>query len=178
MKSAQMNLPERKSLQSIERIQKAFIDFLFSRKGAQLWPYEDLSARNAVYNQSGPTTNPSGAPHPPGAAPALLPSVRIITEFIDYIVFLFKQCASIHAAAQEAMGQFEERLALVALHMALSCSSRHLACRSFQIFRALTVTITPRVLNDILTRLIETVAEQNEDLQVWFCALIYTYMYY
>lgn len=35
-----------------------------------------------------------------------------------------------------------------------------------QIFRALRVPITSRMLSEILSRLIETVAEQGEDMQV------------
>ena len=35
-----------------------------------------------------------------------------------------------------------------------------------QVFRALRVPITSRMLSDILSRLVETVAEQGEDMQV------------
>lgn len=58
-----------------------------------------------------------------------------------------------------------ERWAQTALQLGLSCSSRHYAGRSLQIYRALRVPITSRMLSDILSRLIETVAEQGEDMQ-------------
>lgn len=58
-----------------------------------------------------------------------------------------------------------ERWAQTALQLGLSCSSRHYAGRSLQIFRALRVPITSRMLSDILSRLVETVAEQGEDMQ-------------
>ena len=51
------------------------------------------------------------------------------------------------------------------LQLALSCSSRHYAGRSLQIFRALRVPITARMLSDILSRLVETIAEQGDDMQ-------------
>ena len=35
-----------------------------------------------------------------------------------------------------------------------------------QVFRALRIPITGRMLSDILSRLVETVAEQGEDMQV------------
>lgn len=60
-----------------------------------------------------------------------------------------------------------ERWAQTALQLGLSCSSRHYAGRSLQIFRSLRVPITSRMLSDILSRLVETVAEQGEDMQVF-----------
>lgn len=59
-----------------------------------------------------------------------------------------------------------ERWAQTALQLGLSCSSRHYAGRSLQVFRALNVPINSRMLSDILSRLVETVAEQGEDMQV------------
>ena len=59
-----------------------------------------------------------------------------------------------------------QRWAQTALQLGLSCSSRHYAGRSLQVFRALRVPITSRMLSDILSRLVETVAEQGEDMQV------------
>lgn len=60
-----------------------------------------------------------------------------------------------------------QRWAQTALQLGLSCSSRHYAGRSLQVFRALRVPITSRMLSDILSRLVETVAEQGEDMQVY-----------
>lgn len=59
-----------------------------------------------------------------------------------------------------------ERWAQTALQLGLSCSSRHYAGRSLQVFRTLNVPINSRMLSDILSRLVETVAEQGEDMQV------------
>lgn len=42
----------------------------------------------------------------------------------------------------------------------------HEWCIVTQVFRALRVPITSRMLSDILSRLVETVAEQGEDMQV------------
>lgn len=57
-------------------------------------------------------------------------------------------------------------LSEVALRSALSCSSRHYAGRSFQIFRALKQPLTPATLSDILSRLVETVGDPGEEAQV------------
>ena len=59
-----------------------------------------------------------------------------------------------------------ERWAQLAIQLALNCSSRHYAGRSLQIFRALRVPITSRILSDILSRLVETISEQGDDIQV------------
>lgn len=67
-----------------------------------------------------------------------------------------------------------ERWAQTALQLGLSCSSRHYAGRSLQIFRALNVPISSRMLSDVLSRLIETVAEQGEDMQGYVTELLLT----
>lgn len=67
-----------------------------------------------------------------------------------------------------------ERWAQTALQLGLSCSSRHYAGRCLQIFRALNVPINSRMLSDILSRLIETVAEQGEDMQGYVTELLLT----
>ncbi|XP_052897869.1 protein furry isoform X2 [Anopheles moucheti] len=67
-----------------------------------------------------------------------------------------------------------ERWAQTALQLGLSCSSRHYAGRSLQVFRSLNVPINSRMLSDILSRLIETVAEQGEDMQGYVTELLLT----
>ncbi|XP_026809010.1 protein furry isoform X2 [Rhopalosiphum maidis] len=67
-----------------------------------------------------------------------------------------------------------ERWAQTAIQLGLSCSSRHYAGRSLQIFRALRIPITSRMLSEILSRLIETVAEQGEDMQGYVTELLLT----
>lgn len=62
--------------------------------------------------------------------------------------------------------QLESLLSEVALQTALSCSSRHYAGRSFQIFRALKQPLTLATLSDILSRLVETVGDPGEEAQV------------
>lgn len=146
---------------SIDAVQRSFLERILASNGRPLWPHEDLQ---------------------PARAPLLqLTSARALADTIECVLHVLRECAKVPPTATEAMAELEERLALFALHQALSCSSRHFACRSFQIFRALNVAITSQVLNDILTRLIETVAEQNDELQVriaytWVLS-VYEYLY-
>jgi len=67
-----------------------------------------------------------------------------------------------------------ERWSQLAITLALSCSSRHYAGRSLQIFRSLRIPISSRMLSDILSRLVETIAEQGEDMQGYVTELILT----
>ncbi|XP_058065820.1 protein furry [Anopheles bellator] len=86
--------------------------------------------------------------------------------FLRHIVKVFTDSYS-HA-------RIPERWAQTALQLGLSCSSRHYAGRSLQVFRSLDVPINSRMLSDILSRLIETVAEQGEDMQGYVTELLLT----
>jgi hypothetical protein len=68
----------------------------------------------------------------------------------------------------------ERKWAQVSLQIGLACSSRHYAGRSLQIFRALKVPLVSRILCDILSRLVETVAETGDDMQGYVTELILT----
>lgn len=68
----------------------------------------------------------------------------------------------------------EQRWSQIALQMALSCSSRHYAGRSFQVLRALQVRPSTQMLSDILSRLVETVAEQGDDMQGYVTEIMLT----
>ena len=89
-----------------------------------------------------------------------------LSYFIEHILFVFKE--SMPSA------KLEERWSEIALQLALSCSSRHYAGRSLQIFRALRMPLNSRMLSDILSRLVETVSEQGEDMQGYVTELMLT----
>ncbi|XP_064474584.1 protein furry-like [Ornithodoros turicata] len=93
-------------------------------------------------------------------------SVEQLTTFLQHVLFVFKESMP--------LAHIQERWAQVSLQLALSCSSRHYAGRSLQVFRALKVPITTRMLVDILSRLVETVAEQGEDMQGYVTELMLT----
>ncbi|XP_044733095.1 protein furry isoform X3 [Chrysoperla carnea] len=86
--------------------------------------------------------------------------------FLQHVLRVFRESLP-HAL-------ISERWAQTALQLGLSCSSRHYAGRSLQVFRALRVPITSRMLSDILSRLVETVAEQGEDMQGYVTELLLT----
>ncbi|XP_078324714.1 protein furry-like isoform X4 [Crassostrea virginica] len=86
--------------------------------------------------------------------------------FLKCVVKCFKELSPIALV--------EQRWSHVALQLALSCSSRHYAGRSFQVLRALHIRPTTQMLSDILSRLVETVAEQGEDMQGYVTEIILT----
>lgn len=93
-------------------------------------------------------------------------STEQLTCFTRHIVKIF--------AESHPQSSISERWAQTALQLGLSCSSRHYAGRCLQIFRALNVPINSRMLSDILSRLVETVAEQGEDMQGYVTELLLT----
>ncbi|XP_021568498.1 protein furry homolog-like isoform X2 [Carlito syrichta] len=123
---------------------KALLEFITSRKRGPLWNHEDVSAKN-----------PS------------IKSAEQLTTFLKHVVSVFKQSSSegVH---------LEHHLSEVALQTALSCSSRHYAGRSFQIFRALKQPLSATTLSDLLSRLVETVGDPGEDAQGFVIELLLT----
>ncbi|KFP83474.1 Protein furry homolog-like, partial [Apaloderma vittatum] len=123
---------------------KTLIEFITSRKRGPLWNHEDVSARNPN-----------------------IKSAEQLTVFLKHVVSIFKQSSS-------GGFQLERRLSEVALQTALSCSSRHYAGRSFQIFRALKQPLTASTLSDVLSRLVETVGDAGEEAQGFVIELLLT----
>ncbi|XP_072605143.1 protein furry homolog-like isoform X6 [Vulpes vulpes] len=123
---------------------KTLMEFITSRKRGPLWNHEDVSAKN-----------PS------------IKSAEQLTTFLKHVVSVFKQSSS------EGM-HLEHHLSEVALQTALSCSSRHYAGRSFQIFRALKQPLSATTLSDVLSRLVETVGDPGEDAQGFVIELLLT----
>ena len=63
----------------------------------------------------------------------------------------------------------------VALVWATSCPIRHLACRSFQVFRILSPSVGPRMVSDILARLSSTIASASSEIQSFNQEVIRTF---
>uniref|UniRef100_A0A8C5MCH2 FRY like transcription coactivator n=1 Tax=Leptobrachium leishanense TaxID=445787 RepID=A0A8C5MCH2_9ANUR len=93
-------------------------------------------------------------------------SAEQLTVFLKHVVSVFKNSRSGF--------QLEQNLSEVALQTALSCSSRHYAGRSFQIFRALKQPLSAQTLSDVLSRLVETVGDAGEEAQGFVIELLLT----
>lgn len=96
-----------------------------------------------------------------------------VSKSAEQLTCLTRHVAKIFSESHQH-SSISERWAQTALQLGLSCSSRHYAGRCLQIFRALNVPINSRMLSDILSRLVETVAEQGEDMQGYVTELLLT----
>ena len=63
----------------------------------------------------------------------------------------------------------------LALSWATSCPIRHLACRSFQVFRILTPRVSPRMVADTLARLSSTIATPSPEIQAFNLEVLRTF---
>ncbi|XP_069487793.1 protein furry homolog-like isoform X2 [Ambystoma mexicanum] len=93
-------------------------------------------------------------------------SAEQLSIFLKHVISVFKQSRSGF--------QLELQLGEVSLQTALSCSSRHYAGRSFQIFRALKQPLSAESLSDVLSRLVETVGDAGEEAQGFVVELLLT----
>ena len=69
---------------------------------------------------------------------------------------------------------FVELWSREALGWASSCPVRHLACRSFQIFRCVSVSVNSRMLADMLARLSNTIADEEANYQTFSLEILTT----
>ncbi|KAK4917847.1 Cell morphogenesis protein PAG1 [Elasticomyces elasticus] len=69
---------------------------------------------------------------------------------------------------------FVDTWARQALHWASVCSVRHLACRSFQVFRCISTKLDASLLSDMLARLSNTISNQQADYQTFSLEILTT----
>ena len=73
-----------------------------------------------------------------------------------------------------AYSNIHEQWAKTTLHWATSCPVRHLACRSFQIFRCILSSLDKPMLADMLARLSNTIADEATDIQTFSMEILST----
>jgi hypothetical protein len=69
---------------------------------------------------------------------------------------------------------FREAWGKIALNWATSCPVRHLACRSFQLFRCILSSLDQQMLSDMLARLSNTVSDDESDIQSFSMEILTT----
>ncbi|KAK2744825.1 Cell morphogenesis protein PAG1 [Myotisia sp. PD_48] len=79
--------------------------------------------------------------------------------------------AKIFGAVYEGVNDVWSREALT---WARSCHVRHLACRSFQVFRCISISLDSKMLADMLVRLANTIAEEETDYQTFSMEILTT----
>ena len=68
----------------------------------------------------------------------------------------------------------KEQWARLSLTWATSCPVRHLACRSFQIFRCILTSLDQYMLGEMLVRLSNTVADEDSEIQTFAMEILTT----
>ncbi|KAK6077562.1 cell morphogenesis protein PAG1 [Seiridium cupressi] len=68
----------------------------------------------------------------------------------------------------------KEQWSKLSLTWATSCPVRHLACRSFQIFRCILTSLDQLMLGDMLARLSNTIADEDSEIQTFSMEILTT----
>ncbi|KAI0150484.1 cell morphogenesis N-terminal-domain-containing protein [Xylariaceae sp. FL1272] len=68
----------------------------------------------------------------------------------------------------------KEQWSRLSLNWATSCPVRHLACRSFQIFRCILTSVDQLMLGDMLARLSNTIADEDSEIQTFSMEILTT----
>lgn len=94
---------------------------------------------------------------------------RAVSEPMSYVVDEVVRIFSItYPGIREEMGK-------VAMNWATCCAVRHVACRSFQVFRCVSTTLDPHMLADMLARLSNTIADdENHDYLIFSLEILTT----
>lgn len=73
--------------------------------------------------------------------------------------------AKVLGVFQQLQPKLRQQWGALALDWATSCTIRHLACRSFQVFRILAPDVNSRMISDVLARLSSTIASPAPEIQ-------------
>lgn len=91
-----------------------------------------------------------------------------VPESMDYVANeVMKLFSMAYPGLREAWGR-------VALSWATSCPVRHLACRSFQLFRCILSSLDQQMLSDMLARLSNTISDEESDIQTFSMEILTT----
>ncbi|KAJ6200357.1 cell morphogenesis N-terminal-domain-containing protein [Bipolaris maydis] len=121
-----------------------FVEGIRQRDSKVVWSYDDENGKAAVDS----TTK---VPEP--------------MEYVSGEVMRFFSFA--YPGLREAWGR-------VALNWATSCPVRHIACRSFQLFRCILSSLDQQMLSDMLARLSNTISDEESDIQTFSMEILTT----
>ncbi|CAG8519511.1 8947_t:CDS:10 [Diversispora eburnea] len=120
---------------------------LKAKEGSQLWAYEDIT----YYNRN-------------------IKSLKDLERLSKDIVTIFGAIVYGENNREDLKQSWGE----MALKWATSCSVRHIACRSFQIFRSLNPVFNEHMLFDVLTRLSNTISDNSDEIQGFALEILIT----
>jgi hypothetical protein len=121
-----------------------FVESVRQRDGKVVWNYDDKNGKDTDDTSS---------------------KVPESMEYVAGEVLKFFSLA--YPGLREAWGR-------VALNWATSCPVRHLACRSFQLFRCILSSLDQQMLSDMLARLSNTISDEESDIQTFSMEILTT----
>lgn len=89
---------------------------------------------------------------------------KVMVDLVGQVISVF----------EEKIPDLKQQWAKVALQWATTCPVRHIACRSFQIFRCLLTCIDQNMLADMLARLSNTIADNSQEIQGFAMQILMT----
>jgi hypothetical protein len=121
-----------------------FVESIRKSDTAVIWEYEDNNSKD---------DEEDGTNVPPAMA-------RVTREVVNFFNL-----------AYDGIGDLWSK---ESLSWATSCPVRHLACRSFQVFRCISTSLDSRMLADMLARLSNTIADEETDYQTFSMEILTT----
>ncbi|KAL8657658.1 MAG: hypothetical protein Q9226_001688 [Calogaya cf. arnoldii] len=121
-----------------------FVESIRQHDVSVVWSYEDYS----------------GSPEDKDANRVPAAMTHVIVQVLDLFAIAFPQ--------------LQEHWSKVTLSWATSCPVRHVACRSFQIFRCTLSSLDQPMLADMLARLSNTIADEEADVQTFSMEILTT----
>lgn len=113
--------------------------------GSLRWTYDDASS--SIVRTDGPMSSPENM-------------VKLVKETVNLV--------------SRGAPDIQRSWAAVAVRWATSCPVRHIAVRSFQVFRCLFIEIDQKMLADMLARLSTTISEFSPDIQGFAIQILMT----
>jgi hypothetical protein len=121
-----------------------FVENIRQHDAKVVWNYDDKNSKEAIDSST---------------------KVLESMEYVSGEVLKFFTLA--YPGLREAWGR-------VALNWATSCPVRHLACRSFQLFRCILSSLDQQMLSDMLARLSNTISDEESDIQTFSMEILTT----
>jgi hypothetical protein len=121
-----------------------FVESIRKSDASVIWDYEDRNNKDEEEDDN-------------RVPPAMMQVTREVINFFSL--------------AYEGIGDLWSK---EALNWATSCPVRHLACRSFQVFRCISTSLDPQMLADMLARLSNTIADEETDYQTFSMEILTT----
>ncbi|CAG8444465.1 573_t:CDS:10 [Acaulospora morrowiae] len=133
--------------QEVVKLGQSLVTELEAKEGSQLWAYEDITYNNRD-----------------------IKSLTDLERLSRDVVTIFG--ATVYGESNR--GDLKQSWGEMALKWATSCPVRHIACRSFQIFRSLSPVFNEHMLADVLARLSNTISDSTDEIQGFALEILIT----